>query len=281
MFRFGRFPASPASLVALSAFAIMLITPGARAQPAARPAVLRGFVLHDSTERPIVGAELTIDDLRMRTLTASEGEFRLAAIRPGTYLVSVRALGFQPIVTRLSFAEGDSLERDFLLVPSPVAIAGVKVTGKADSRNPKIAEFERRRAMGIGHFISQARIDSSPGKRLSNFLRETPGLSIQQGKSSNATWAVGTRGNGSILRQPGFSDYDARRGARRGICYSAVYLDGVRVYGGNPGEQLFDIDQLDPGVVSGIEYYASSAQTPPELNATNAGTCGTVVIWTR
>ena len=53
------------------------------------------------------------------------------------------------------------------------------------------------------------------------------------------------------------------------------------LYGGNPGEMLFDIDQLDAKVVAGIEYYASAAQTPTELNATSAGTCGTVVIWTR
>ena len=270
-----------ARLAVLALLAFSILTPSLGAQPSARPAVLRGFVLHDSTERPIVGAELTIDDLSLRTLTATEGEFRLPSIKPGTYLVSVRAMGFQPIVARLSFAEGDSLERDFLLIPSAIAIAGVNVKGRADSRNPKVTEFERRRATGIGHFVSRERIDSFPGKRLSNFMREIPGLSIQQGKGSNATWAVGTRGNGSILRQPAFSDFDARRGARRGICYSSVYLDGVRVYGGNAGEMLFDLDQLDPGVVGGIEYYASAAQTPTELNATSAGTCGTLVIWTR
>ena len=44
---------------------------------------------------------------------------------------------------------------------------------------------------------------------------------------------------------------------------------------------LFDIDQLDPRTVAGIEYFASAAQAPPELNATSAGTCGIVVIWTR
>jgi hypothetical protein len=260
--------------------AISLTAVAASAQPSARAAVLRGFVLHDSTEQAVVGAELTIDDLKLRTLTAAEGEFRLA-IKPGTYLVNVRALGYQPILVRLSFAEGDSLERDFLLVPSPVAIAGVNVTGKADSRNPKIAEFDRRRAMGIGSFISQQRIDSFPGKRLSNFMRELPGLMIQQGNSANAAWAVGTRGNGSLLRMPSVSAMDVRRGAKRGLCYSTVYLDGVRVYGGNAEEALFDIDQLDPTMVAGIEYFASAAQTPPELNATSAGTCGIVVIWTR
>jgi hypothetical protein len=242
---------------------------------------LRGFVLTDSTETPIVGAEVMIEALSLRAQTVAEGAFRLPEIKPGLYIVSVRAVGYQRIWTQLTFAEGDSLERDFLLVRSPVAIAGVRVTGKADSRNPKVAEFERRRAGGIGSFVSQERIDSFPGKRLSHFMRELPGLSIQQGNSSNATWAVGTRGSGSLLRKPSVSSFDLRRGAKRGSCYSSVHLDGTRVYGGNEGEALFDIDQLDPSSIAGVEYYASAAQTPPELNATSAGTCGILVIWTR
>jgi hypothetical protein len=261
--------------------AVLFVATSLHAQPSSAPAVLRGFVLADSTERPIIGAELTIDDLKLRVLSDDEGSFRLANIKPGTYIVAIRALGYQQIWTRLSFADGDSLERDFLMAPTPVAIAGVRVTGKSDSRNPKVAEFERRRAMGFGSFVSQERIDSSPGKRLSNFMREMPGLSIQQGNSSNATWAVGTRGSGSILKSPSISSFDRRRGAKGGTCYSSVYLDGTRVYGGNPGEALFDIDQLHPGSVAGIEFYASAAQTPPELNVTSAGTCGVVVIWTR
>ena len=265
---------------ALIAFSIMTTSLGAQGA-STRPAVLRGFVLTDSTERPIVGAELTIDDLKLRALSVDEGAFRLPNIKPGTYIVAIRALGYQQIWARLSFADGDSLERDFLMAPTPVAIAGVRVTGKSDSRSPKVAEFERRRSMGFGSFVSQERIDSFPGKRLSNFMREMSGLTIQQGNSSNATWAVGTRGSGSILRMPSVSPFDRRRGAKQGTCFSTVYLDGTRVYGGNPGEALFDIDQLHPGSVAGIEFYASAAQTPAELNATSAGTCGILVIWTR
>lgn len=257
------------------------IAASAEAQPAARPAVLRGFVLVDSTEAPIVDAEVTIDALKLSVKSVAEGAFRLPSITPGTHIVGIRALGYQPILVRLTFADGDSLERDFLMLRSAVAIAGVRVTGKADSHNPKLAEFDRRRSGGIGHFITQERIDSFPGRRLSNLMASLPGLSIQHGKGANATWAVGTRGSGSLLRHPSFSPFDAARGAKRGTCYSAVVLDGVFVYRGNEGEMLFDIDQLPPESIGGIEYYASAAQMPPELNATTTGTCGTVVIWTK
>jgi hypothetical protein len=244
-------------------------------------AVLRGFILADSTEQAVVGAEITIDQLGLRARAGEGGAFRLPDIAPGTHIVSVRALGFQRIWARLTFEQNDSLERDFLLIPSPVTIAGVRVAGKADSRNPKIAEFERRRANGFGSFITQQRIDSSPGRRLSNFMASLPGLAVQHGMGSTATWAAGTRPSGSFQKFPAISARDAARGAKYGTCYSAVYLDGIAVYTGKSGEALFDIDAIQAGDVAGIEYYASAAQTPPELNVTTSGTCGIVVIWTR
>ena len=147
------------------ALAALLVTASGEAQapPAERPALLRGFVLTDSTEAPIVGAEVMIDALNIRVRTVADGSFRLPDIAPGMYIVRVRAVGYKQIWAPLAFADRDSLERDFLLVRSPVAIAGVRVTGKADIRNPKITDFERRRALGIGSFLSQERIDSSAG----------------------------------------------------------------------------------------------------------------------
>jgi hypothetical protein len=243
--------------------------------------VLRGFVLMDSTEKPVAESEIAIDALKLRTRSASDGAFRIANIPAGTYLVNVRAVGYAPVSARLSFAGGDSLERDFMLVRSAVAIAGVNVKGKSELRNPKLAEFERRRTSGFGHFITQARLDSFPGRRLSNFMASLPGMSIQYGKTSGATWAVGNRPSGSILKRPSISPFDALRGAKNGTCYSTVFLDGIVVYSGKQGEMLFDIDQIQSGDIAGIEFYASGAQMPPELNMTTSATCGVVVIWTR
>ncbi|HUQ83876.1 MAG TPA: carboxypeptidase regulatory-like domain-containing protein [Gemmatimonadaceae bacterium] len=249
--------------------------------PGAPTGVLRGFVLADSTEQPIVGAEVTIEALKLSVRSVGEGAFRLGNVPPGTYIVHVRAVGYQPIWAQMAFVETDSLERDFLLARSVVAIAGVNVKGKAEIHNPKLAEFERRRAGGFGHFVTQATIDSFPARRLSNFLATLPGLSIQHGNSSVANWAVGTRLSGSILKRPAISIFDKVRGAKVGICYSSVLLDGASVYSGKEGEALFDLDQIQSSEVAGIEFYASAAQMPPELNMTTSGTCGVVVIWTR
>jgi hypothetical protein len=237
-------------------------------------------VLEDSTEKPIEGAEVFLDEQGLIARTNADGAFRIAGIPQRAHLVTVRALGYERISAKMIF-ETDSLERDFVLVRNPVRIAGVRVAGTPDTHNPTLAAIEARRRAGFGHYITQARLDSFPGRRLSNFLQQVPGLTIQQGTSAGATWAVGTRASGSILKVPAISLFDLRRGARRGICYSAIYLDGVSVYGGRDGEALFDIDQLEPSSILAVEYYASAAQMPPGLNATTSGTCGLLMLWTR
>ena len=80
---------------------------------------------------------------------------------------------------------------------------------------------------------------------------------------------------------PSFSVFDAARGAKRGTCYAQCSSTGSVCIAASHNEALFDIDQLQPSEIAGVEYYASAAQTPPELNATTSGTCGVLVIWTR
>jgi hypothetical protein len=227
-----------------------------------------------------VTVKVSLDEPGLIVRTNADGAFRIAGIPIRAHTITVRALGFDRIVAKLIF-ESDSLERDFLLVRNPVRIAGVRVAGAADSRNPKLSAIDARRSVGLGHYITQEQIDSAPGRRLSSHIQKLPGLTMQHGNSANATWAVGTRGSGSILKAPAISPFDQRRGAKRGICYSAVYLDGVSVYSGRDGESLFDIDQLEPSSILAVEYYASAAQMPPGLNQTTAGTCGLLMLWTR
>jgi len=42
----------------------------------------------------------------------------------------------------------------------------------------------------------------------------------------------------------------------------AVVLDGAFVYLGNPGEQPFNINTLQPDAIAGLEFYASAASMP-------------------
>jgi hypothetical protein len=250
------------------------------AQASPPMAVLRGFVLVDSTEAPLPGADVAIETLGLRAQASADGAFRLGGIGVGTYMVLVRALGYQPLTVRMRFSPGDSLERDFLLVRSPVTIAGVNVTAKGDTiRNAKMMVFEARRSAGTGHFLTQSMLDSMAQRRLGDIIASRVSGAYVVNRSSSA-WVAARRGRQSLTRRQGIQPADIARGADTSACYAAVYLDGTLVYGGNSGESLFDVNSLQTSEVAGVEYYAGAAQVPTELNATS-NTCGVLVIWTR
>jgi hypothetical protein len=250
------------------------------AQGSSPGAVLRGFVLVDSTEAPLAGADVSIETLGLRVQASADGAFRVGGIGAGTYIVLVRAVGYQPLTLRMRFSPGDSLERDFLLVRSPVTIAGVNVTAKGDTiRNAKMMVFEARRSAGTGHFLTRSTLDSMAQRRLGDIIASRVSGAYVVNRSSSA-WIAARRGRQTLTRRQGIQPADIARGADTTACYAAVYLDGTLVYGGNSGESLFDVNSLQTTEVAGVEYYAGGAQVPTELNATS-NTCGVLVIWTR
>jgi hypothetical protein len=76
---------------------------------------------------------------------------------------------------------------------------------------------------------------------------------------------------------------DPSKGAPSGLCYSAVYLDNMRMYAGRPtanqSEPLFDINSIPVAEIEAIEYYASVSQLPAKY-LTPGAVCGVLVIHT-
>jgi TonB-dependent starch-binding outer membrane protein SusC len=246
---------------------------------APRLAVLRGSVLSDSSDLPLRGAEVGIPELGLLTRTDSSGQFRLAGIPAGRRIVIVRLLGFAPVSHVLTFAAADSTETEFTLVPTMQKLAGVTVKAAAPVVD-KLADFERRRAAGFGHFLTRDILAKNENRQLGELMSTIPGNWVQRSRNSNTSWVVGGRGTQSFLRNCSVRDIsDLVKGANCN-CYAAVFLDGALVYGGNDGELLFDINSIQPRDIAGVEYYSGPATTPPEFNGTRLA-CGTVVIWTR
>ncbi|MFI5311320.1 MAG: carboxypeptidase regulatory-like domain-containing protein [Gemmatimonadales bacterium] len=242
-------------------------------------AVLRGNVLNDATDAPIGAAQVSIPSLGITVLSDSTGAFRMVGVPPGLQIVWVRRVGFSPVSAVLRFAAGDTLERDFAMLRNAQALPEVDVKAAAPAP-PKLSEFEERRKEGMGRFITREFLEKNENHRMSDIMATIPGPRILQGKT-NAAWIWGGRGKISILRgSSGLDIMDVAKGAKSGLCYSAVVLDGTYVYQGNEGETLFDINSIEPSSVAGIEVYTSTATMPAKYNGTK-NTCGLVLIWTR
>jgi hypothetical protein len=252
-----------------------LASSGASAQRAA----LTGAVLADSTEKPLAGAEVAIPMLKLRTRTNDAGAFRLANIYPGTYVVIARQIGYRPIFASLTFADSGTVETDFLLVRRVVVLD--TITAMENVPAAKMRGFEERRAMGIGHFITRGELEKLESRRMSEVVTQVPGARVIR-TSDGAGFVANARGTATITneRRPDPAESRRRRSPIPPACYANVYVDGVQVYSGKAGKPLFDVNNLGPNQIEGLEYYAGGGQVPAQYGGSDAA-CGVLLIWTR
>ena len=246
------------------------------AQQSKRSAVLYGSVLTDPNDRPIVGAEVIVSPT-LSARTDSAGEFSIK-VPPGAYQVMVRHVGNAPLSALMAFAPGDSLGRDFVLAVEATQLDTVHIVAPAVSdfiRLGKMAGFEERKKDGFGTFFDAATLEKQHDRRLSEIIQSRAQVRVMQLGSGAA---IATR-RGISLNGPSGDGTDRRRGAKP-ACYSAVWIDGLRVYYPASGKALFDINSLSPDMLQGVEFYPSSATTPTQYSGLGAN-CGTLLIWTK
>src|SRR5690348_4145297 len=119
-FMFRRKPPLVATFVVVCASTLDAQRP---AQPAAGPRTLVG-VVSDTAGVPIDSAEIFISALKRHVMSAADGRFRFDDIKPGTYDVSARRLGYLPQVRKVKVAdEGGAIS--FQLVPYVRGLAPV------------------------------------------------------------------------------------------------------------------------------------------------------------
>lgn len=261
--------------LALVATLTLAVTPGVRAQTLS---ALSGRVVRDSTEVPVLGAEVNVQGVRTTALTDSLGHFLIRNVPPGKAIVSIKRLGFAPMRAVLTFAGGDTLEADFFLSSTVARLKGVEIRARA--RSPaRLVGFEDRRRSGFGQFIGPEQLVNMQSRRTDDVLRTIPGPSIVRSNIGSAAWIAAGRGafSSGLYR---VERTDINRGADAGKCYATVYVDGVAVFSALPGELLFDINSVPPNVIHGMEYYGGAGTIPPQFPE-KRGTCGVLVMWTK
>jgi iron complex outermembrane receptor protein len=245
---------------------------GAAAQGAGAGSVLVGTVIADSSSAPLAGAEVLVEALRRSTRSGDDGSFVLRGLPAGLHVVTVRGVGYDPLVVRVraTGAAGDTVAADFALARRTVTLARVDVKGGA---TPVVRAAERARARhNGGAFVGREALVQHEHSTMSEVLRRVPGVNVQRvstPRGSINAMASTRGGSAQSLRSPDGPKW----------CYYQIYLDGVKIYSPEMGEPP-DLDTFRPGDYDGVEIYRGLAETPPAYGGTGAA-CGTVLFWSR
>jgi hypothetical protein len=233
---------------------VSFATPSLVAQRA--PGSVAGTVI-DSDGRVIPDVEVIVVDTKTSIRSDSVGKFFLAALDAGDRELRVRRLAYAPVTVIVQVEPKDTIDVTITLTVVAQKLNAVLV--HEDVTHVRLMrQFEERRKRGFGHFITRREIEDRHPLLLSDMMRRVPGTML--------TPAAGGR---SVLR---FSR--ALIGGTRD-CPPQYWLDGVMVYG-------FNIDDIMPSDIEGIELYSGASVVPPEFNNPRSTVaCGLVVIWTR
>ena len=184
-------------------------------------AAFSGSVIADTSGVPIENAEVTITDIGRTVLTNQRGAFRISGIPVGTHLVSVRHVGFAPMITTIDFSANRAVDQRVLLTPA-ATLATVEVNADGVP-----AAFEERRKTGLGRFMGRAELAKQPGRRLGDVLGQVSGFGAAYGTAGHA-WVVGKRAPSHLLpnaqpaSKPGDAAYaEASGAAKSGGCGAA------------------------------------------------------------
>jgi hypothetical protein len=246
---------------------------------------LAGTVLVDKTDKPLAGAEISITSLNRSARSDSAGNFIFTGLPAGRQRILVRFPGYESISTDVMLYDGKPLEIDLSLRPTTTQLAAMEVKATTSIYASRLADFDDRRKMGVGKFLTEEEIAKENGRPLSSFIqKKIAGLRVLQlnGErflaSSRGGGGMGMSGPTGYLKpdKTPFKKYPAG-------CYLQVIINGRIEYNGTNGQEPFDVDRLNSLDIIGLEYY-TTAQTPVQYNMTRgpeAGACGTILLWTK
>jgi len=224
-------------------------SPPTRTPPATR---VTGGVINLQSQTPIAGAQVALLGTAFVTASDSTGRFAYAGVAAGTYLLQVRAIGYDSQRWIIQLAAGDTVDYQLELTPLGVELAPVIIEGRPAPFQVRLQEFEQRRAAKRGVFLTAEDIRATKAATMVDALRGVPGVRIA---CRSGTCVV------EMMR------------SARGLCRADWVVDGF------PASQSGTPHLPTVGIV-GVEVYRSPNETPTEFLKSDSQ-CGVVVIWTR
>lgn len=228
---------------------------------AARPAPRCVFVatVADATSNaPVTDAEVSIPDLSRSVRTNWIGEVVIPDVPTGRHRVHVRRIGYVEADVNVAFAK-DTVGVFFRLAPRAQSLDTVRAISKT-LPNLMMGEFESRRRMGIGRFLTDSMLMADSTLPLADIIeRHFPGL-----RSVAAGRTVGRLLGGTV-------------------CALDVYIDGARtstsMYSLGHASDATDLRFFFGGSVAGVEYYTDVSA--PVQYRHQSMPCGVLLIWLR
>jgi hypothetical protein len=234
---------------------VLAATAGHAQKP--RTATLVATVAIEGSQQLLPGAEVVITDLQRAAKSDIVGEADISNVPQGQHVVRVRSFGYIAVETPLLFRD-DTLTATFFLKPLVVSMDIVHVSATQVPHG--LEKFAARRAMGIGHFLTQSQLDSASTSDFPTLMTiKFPGLTTIRLANGDRVIVSLRGGAGNWAVEP---------------CAVPVILDGQPL---TQHDAVTDV--VKAWDLAGIEFYPG-IEVPVEYHVAGYG-CGVLVLWSR
>lgn len=223
-----------------------------------------GEVRDARTRRPVATAAVSVAGRAQVVESNQAGYFVLTGLPVGEHELSVRHIGYVPLIHPVTVARGLTTEVAVDISAEAFEMEPIVAT-VIRPRNLEIRGFYERRHWGElsggGTFYTAEDIERRRPLRITHMIADVPGMRLR----CNGSGIRGCKVESSRSSAAGFGTEG---------CELNVHLDGIKM-------SSKELDELVlPAEIAGIEVYAGAAAVPAEFAGSDAR-CGAVVIWTK
>ncbi|MGD8319392.1 MAG: carboxypeptidase regulatory-like domain-containing protein [Gemmatimonadota bacterium] len=218
-----------------------------------KPGALVGRVIDKGTREPISGAEVSIEELKAKTLTNERGYFSFGDRPYGTYTIKVTHLAYADADVPIHVAGNLTQNVEIEMVSQPIQLPGIQVTVTPRRLHRDLEGLIQRMNLGFGQFVTRETLEKRPQATLADLMRTVPGI---------------------LVFKDGIRAYLEVRGKP---CTPDIYLDGQLF----PTDPSVGINEFESADLEAVEVYKGQ-ETPGEfLRPGGVYPCAVVVVWTH
>lgn len=200
-----------------------------------------GRVADTSDTESLQAAEVVIEELGRRTVTARDGTYIFADVPEGTYTITARYVGAEPVRFTVAVPATGQVTQNFALGES-----GSTILVLGQSANLASSLSRKRAADGVSDVLTRDAIGQFPDQNVAESLRRLPGI--------------------NVLNDQGEGRFVTVRGLDPNL--NATSLNGVRVPAPGIDERGVALDVISSEIIESIEVKKSLT---PDMDADTIG----------
>lgn len=151
---------------------------------------LQGLLTDSSQTSYFSGAQITVKELGLSTVSRRDGSFRFTNLPEGQYNLEITYLGADTLEVPIDIKSGETLAKDFVLVGKRADLENIIVYGQRAGQASALNQ--QRSADSIKSIVSSDAIGQFPDQNAAEALQRLPGLSIERDQGEGRY--VGIRG---------------------------------------------------------------------------------------